>query len=103
MEIKKLITIFKRCLPFYEAACKENWNGVELFNNYMHLGLCHFYSRKFRSHELYNIMSSYYTNWVSRGGKLFPYGIDSIKLRLQFLKDEIVRLQGLLEEGYTHV
>lgn len=111
MEISKLISIFERCIPYYQQAVDQKWGYVILSDNYMGAGLCLFVSIKFDYATLFDVMKSHYKNYM-KGDYLFPScrTLDQSQLtklgvlpRLNFLKTEVKRLKKLQKLGYTHI
>ncbi len=103
MKITELIKIFEQLLPVYKK-------GLVIYNQNFNLGLCSAYLKEFNSLALYdsdifddngyykNYMKHYKNNWYEN---LFEEG--EIKPRIDFMKQQIIELNNLLKQGYTHI
>ncbi len=118
MEIKTLIKIFKKCIPAYQKAVDNNYSYYLLQSNALHKGLCNYVECKLKIDDriveqfkdLF-LKNGYYKNFVEDYYlfqiALFHLGRKDIefciKPRLEFLKQQILELENLAKQGYTHV
>ena len=113
MEINKLITVFENLIPIYQKAVDSNATKEELKNLQLHFGFCHLADVKLGI-CLYDVFEEYYQNY--KKGKLYLFStvawtkLDEPELlkkciipRLNFLKEQVIELNKLKKQGYTHV
>ena len=114
MKIKTLIKVYKELIPYYERAVENKKNS------YLSLGLCYaaYFICNKCIHGLFD-HDGYYRHYIDEKSmflkgssrnlsiiKLYKFSgstMKDIKLRLNFMKQEIIELQNLLSEGYTDV
>lgn len=105
MEIKKLLKVFKELLPIYEKAYKSPLMSEGDFDNKaLSRGICHA-SFEILGVYIYETIRTHYENYINREELLFPYPKTNkdLKPRIDFLKQEIPYLKGLIKKGYTHI
>lgn len=111
MKIDKLITVFENLIPIYQKAVDTNADYYDLINLKLHYGICHLADEELKI-SIYTIFSNYYENYTKENIYLFPvvfynpsinHLTECIISRLNFLKEQVIELNKLKQQGYTHV
>lgn len=105
MEIKTLLKAFEDLLPIYEKAYKAKLMSFYKFSgSELDLGICHAADSILKI-PIYEEINTHYRHYIDEDKRLFNYPKTNkdLKPRIDFLKQEIPYLKGLIKKGYTHI